>query len=260
MVSCALCRWMLEVGTRTLSTMLSIGTPKTSWSTSIIITRCTDIDSGSEMVTLVPRPGSLETAMVPPVRRTMVRTTSMPTPRPERSETCSAVDSPASMISCSASSSLMLAKRASSIRPRSKALCLTFSTSMPRPSSEISMITRSSACLAFSLRTPSSGFPARRRSAGVSRPWSMALRRRWTSGSASSSTTVLSASVSSPSISRRICFSRRRARSRTSRLKRWKTCATGTMRTCITAVCRSSAMRLITSYWALISRAIGLEP
>ena len=67
--------------------MFSMETPKTSRSTPIIITRCTDIDSGSEIVTLVPRPRSLRMEITPPVRRTMLRTTSMPTPRPDRSET-----------------------------------------------------------------------------------------------------------------------------------------------------------------------------
>ena len=52
--------------------------------------------SGRRSVTLVPAPGLLETSMVPRRLSTRCRTTSMPTPRPETSVTCLAVEKPGS--------------------------------------------------------------------------------------------------------------------------------------------------------------------
>ena len=59
---------------------------------------------------------------------------------------------------------------------------------------------------AFSVITPSSGLPAASRTSGASMPWSAALRIRCVNGSPSNSSMLLSISVSSPCISRRICF------------------------------------------------------
>jgi hypothetical protein len=107
---------------------------------------------------------------------------------------------------------------------------------------------------------PTIGLPAARRTSGVSTPWSRLLRRMWISGSASGSMTFLSASVSSPSITSRTSLPSLREMSRTRRPKRWNTAPTGIMRTCMMACCMSSAMRLMTVYCALISRASSRWP
>ena len=88
------------------------------------------------------------------------------------------------------------------------------------------------------------GLPAASRSAGVSRPWSSALRTRCTSGSPSASTTVRSSSVSWPTSSSSTCLPSLVERSRTSRGKRRKTASTGIMRTCMTIACRACEQRV----------------
>jgi hypothetical protein len=52
--------------------------------------------SGRRKVTLVPCPGRLETSTAPRRLSTRCLTTSMPTPRPETSVTCVAVENPGS--------------------------------------------------------------------------------------------------------------------------------------------------------------------
>ena len=90
---------------------------------------------------------------------------------------------------------------------------------------------------------PVSSLPAARRTSGASRPWSIELRTRCTSGSAIFSIRPLSSSVPSPTVRRRTCLPRRAERSRTSRGKRRNTASTGSMRTPITASCRSRVLR-----------------
>ena len=91
---------------------------------------------------------------------------------------------------------------------------------------------------------PAAGLPAASRSAGVSSPWSSALRTRCTSGSPSASTTVRSSSVSWPTSSSSTCLPSLLERSRTSRGKRRKTASTGIMRTCMTIACRACEQRV----------------
>ena len=59
--------------------------------------------SGTRSVMRVPSPSLLSTSTMPPIRSTLERTTSMPTPRPEIDVTSLAVDSPASKTSASCS-------------------------------------------------------------------------------------------------------------------------------------------------------------
>jgi hypothetical protein len=68
---------------------------------------------------------------------TFRRTTSMPTPRPERLEIVSAVEKPGSKMSSYTSASVNVAPGGTS--PRSTALARMRSRSSPRPSSETSM-------------------------------------------------------------------------------------------------------------------------
>ena len=50
--------------------------------------------SGNVIVVVVPLPSSLFSSTLPPSSLMFRRTTSMPTPRPERSVVCSAVEKP----------------------------------------------------------------------------------------------------------------------------------------------------------------------
>src|SRR5882724_4500435 len=61
--------------------------------------------SGTLTVTVVPSPALDERSMVPPSAWIFRLATSIPTPRPDRSVTCSAVENPGSKISCQTSAS-----------------------------------------------------------------------------------------------------------------------------------------------------------
>ena len=95
--------------------------------------------SGRRMRKQVPCPIVDWISMEPRSASMLRRTTSMPTPRPDRSVTCSAVEKPASKISakmpCSSSSV------SAPIRPRSMARARIFAAFRPRPSSLISSTT-----------------------------------------------------------------------------------------------------------------------
>jgi hypothetical protein len=54
--------------------------------------------SGSRILKVEPCPSLVSTWISPPVWEILVRTTSMPTPRPEISVTCALVENPASKI------------------------------------------------------------------------------------------------------------------------------------------------------------------
>ena len=73
--------------------------------------------SGILIRKVVPRPATDDSSMVPPMRSILVRTTSMPTPRPETLVTFSAVEKPARKMNCRICCSLMLAMAASVARP-----------------------------------------------------------------------------------------------------------------------------------------------
>ena len=81
---------------------------------------------------------------------------------------------------------------------------------------------------AESRTVPRGGLPAAARASGPSMPWSQLLRMRWTSGSPSRSMTVLSSSVSAPSVTRSISLPSSAERSCTSRLNRLKVVPMGT--------------------------------
>ena len=164
----------------------------------------------------------------------------MPTPRPDRSVTASAVEKPGWKIRSQTCASVGFSGTA---RPRSAALARMRSRFRPRPSSLTSMTMWPPWCEAARVMVPVSSLPACARTSGISRPWSIELRTRCTSGSAMRSIRPLSSSVPSPMVRRRTCLPRRADRSRTRRGKRRNTASTGSMRTPMTASCRSRVLR-----------------
>ena len=155
--------------------------------------------SGIMNVNVEPSPSTVLTLTLPPMRSMLVRTTSMPTPRPDTSVTLAAVEKPGAKIRSRISRSVIRARTSSGWMFFSIALARILLTSMPRPSSLIWMTTWPFSWLAFSDRVPSARLPAAMRSSGDSMPWSTALRTQCVSGSLIASTTLLSSSVSSPS-------------------------------------------------------------
>ena len=94
--------------------------------------------SGNLIVKRVPWPGAVSTSKTP-LRRVMLRlTTSMPTPRPETSETTSAVEKPGVKISSMISRSVR--RSSAEIKPCLMPRARTFSRLIPPPSSETSMM------------------------------------------------------------------------------------------------------------------------
>ena len=67
--------------------------------------------SGMRRRSVVPLPGRESSSTLPPMRSTLVRTTSMPTPRPLTLVTAAAVEKPGRKISCSSSRSDCCAAR-----------------------------------------------------------------------------------------------------------------------------------------------------
>ncbi len=185
--------------------------------------------SGSRMRMVEPLPRWLSTATVPRSPSIDRLTTSIPTPRPETLETARAVEKPGRKIRANSSLSESLASASTS--PRSRALARMAAGSSPAPSSWISMQTLGPEWKAESRMVPRGGLPAAARASGPSIPWSQLLRMRWTSGSPSRSMTVLSSSVSAPSVTRSISLPSSAERSCTSRLNRPKVVPMGTMRT-----------------------------
>ncbi len=90
----------------------------------------------------------------------------------------------------------------------------------------------------------------------LSMPWSMALRMRWTSGSARRSIMVLSSSVSSPIVTKSTGLPRSRDRSWTRRRKRPNSEPIGTMRMPMVVSRRPEARRSISSAMALMARSV----
>ncbi len=164
---------------------------------------------GSRSRVLVPRPTSLSMSMLPPRFSMFVRTTSMPTPRPEMSLTFSAVEKPGAKTSRVASRSSKRAACSAVMTPFSTAFARIRWGSMPRPSSRISRFTWPPSWKARTSSRPARGLPATARVFGSSKPWSSELRIRWFSGSDRASTMDLSNSTSLPvttsSISLPVC-------------------------------------------------------
>ena len=164
-------------------------------------------------------------------------TTSMPTPRPETSETSPLVLKPGRKIKRRNSSSDNCAPR--SIKPYSMALSYTVGKSMPLPSS--AQITSTSWPLRrkLSVTVPISDLPNIRRSSAVSRPWSTALRSKCSNGSVRRVNTSASKVVASPMMISCACLPVVEAVCATLRFKRATTDLTGTKRACSKSRCCS---------------------
>ena len=154
--------------------------------------------TGSVSVNVVPTPTRLSTSTVPWRRSTLSRTTSRPTPRPERSVTTSLVDRPGWKIRAMASRGLIAAASAELMAPRVTAAAFTAAGSTPAPSSWSSTTSVPPRCDAATEMLPSRGLPSRSRTSGASSPWSSALRIRWVRGPRICSRTARSTSVSPP--------------------------------------------------------------
>ena len=154
----------------------------------------------------MPRPRVETTSTVPPSDSMVARTASMPTPRPEISDTDAAVESPAWKISAATCSGGRSSATWCGSRPASTARRRTASRSIPAPSSRTSIWIMSRSRRASISMRPASGLPASRRAAGASRPWSTALRSRCTSGSASRSRIERSSSSSAPRSATSTCL------------------------------------------------------
>ena len=101
--------------------------------------------TGRVIVNFVPVPSSDCTSITPPSREMFVFTTSMPTPRPERSVIAERVLKPGMKMRFSASSRLTSAAASSVISSRRRAVSTMRCGFMPAPSSSTSMTT----CLPF---------------------------------------------------------------------------------------------------------------
>ena len=96
--------------------------------------------SGILRVKLTPSPATDLTSMVPPIWSILLRTTSMPTPRPEMLVTSAAVEKPGTKMNLWICVSESLAASASETSPCAIALALMRAVLSPRPSSAIWMM------------------------------------------------------------------------------------------------------------------------
>jgi hypothetical protein len=119
-------------------------------------------------VKTVPRPTADSISILPRIRSMLRRTTSIPTPRPERSVIVSAVENPGAKIRSNTSRSSRCSSGLSS--PRSTALARIRSGFSPRPSSWISMTMKPPRWKARSVMVPAGGLPCATLSACVSIP------------------------------------------------------------------------------------------
>ena len=186
--------------------------------------------SGRRSEKRVPAPGSVDTSTSPLRRPTLVRTMSMPTPRPAVVVTSAAVLKPGRKIRSSASLSDIAAAASAVTKPCATARRRSRSASMPRPSSATSTTTNAPRWLAVSETTPAAGLPAAWRSSGSSMPWATAFCARWSSGSTICSMTLASSSTLSPLVSIRTLLPAARAASWPCRTKRVYRLPIGTSR------------------------------
>ena len=193
--------------------------------------------SGRRIWKVVPLPSTEVISMRPRIDSMLRRTTSMPTPRPEMSVSCSAVLKPGAKMRALISESVSDCD--GETRPFSIALARMRSRLRPRPSSFSSTITLPPCWKAESITRPERGLPPFSRSAGPSTPWSTALRTMCTSGSAMASTMLRSSSVSSPSVTNSTTLPAFSATSRTRRVSFWKVGLSGTMRMDMLRSCSS---------------------
>ena len=125
---------------RTSSTTESCGMAKRSPSASTISADTMASVSGILMMKLEPCAGTDFTSMVPPIWSILVRTTSMPTPRPDTLVTLAAVEKPGAKMNLWICASVIFSICASVARPLATTFALIFSVLRPRPSSAISMM------------------------------------------------------------------------------------------------------------------------
>ena len=97
--------------------------------------------SGMRILMVVPQPTVLVRSTLPPMRSIEVRTTSIPTPRPETLVTCSAVEKPGRKIRSRTSRGSIRASCSRVTTPRRTATSPMCRGSMPLPSSVISTTT-----------------------------------------------------------------------------------------------------------------------
>ena len=180
--------------------------------------------------------------MLPPSSLMFRRTTSMPTPRPEMSVVCSAVEKPGhedQVVDLLVGQRVVRADQAALARLREDAVRVAGRRRRRR--------LRRRCCRPCDRprakrRRPPACRPRRARR-GISMPWSTLLRTRCTSGSPIFSSTVLSSSVWSPVTFSSTCLPSRWLRSRTMRGKRLNTKLIGNMRTRMTLSCSSRTLR-----------------
>ena len=210
--------------------------------------RVTVTAGGRSISKVVPAPRRERIDSRPPSFCTRVRTTSMPTPRPEMSVVRTAVERPGMVISINASSSLRRSAASRVMKRFSSATRRSACGSIPRPSSEARRQTRSSRRDSSISMRPAAGLPAARRVAASSMPWSMLLRRMCSRGSIISSRTERSSATSVPRTSSSTSLPSLRAKSRTVRCRRGTSEAKGMRRIAMTvsrsrSIVRSRASR-----------------
>ena len=125
---------------RTSSTTANCGIAKRSPPASTISAETMASVSGILMVTEDPSPATDLMSMVPPIWSILVRTTSMPTPRPETEVMAAAVEKPGAKMNLWIWASLIFSSSASVTRPEEMALALIFSVLSPRPLSAMQMM------------------------------------------------------------------------------------------------------------------------
>ncbi len=126
--------------TRTSSTTESCGMAKRSPPDSTISAEMMASVSGILMVKLKPRPCTECTSMLPPIWSMLLRTTSMPTPRPDTLVIFWAVEKPGVKMNFWICGSDILSSSASVASPLASALSLIRLVSRPRPSSATLMM------------------------------------------------------------------------------------------------------------------------
>ena len=122
---------------------------------------------GRSSRTVVPVPTRLASETRPPICSITVRTTSMPMPRPEISETSAAVENPGAKTRSITRSSVSAVSSSAGTNPFSEAFRRTTAGSMPRPSSLTSIRNLSPIRDASIDIVAVSGFPAVRRCVGT---------------------------------------------------------------------------------------------
>ena len=199
----------------------------------------------------------------PPSWRTSLATTSMPTPRPARRLTVSAVEKPGSMISASRSASASTRVGCGSGRARSARLRIALAVEAARRRRRLPARLRS---LRGAPRCGPCLLPACSpcvRSAGDSRPCATALRSMCSSGAVMRSSTLRSSSPCAPSSLSCTCLPVSLAAWRTTRRRRGTSASNGTMRVRMRPSCSSELTRDCcssrVSYWRVRSSSDALQ-